>query len=691
MGSALFKIPSGWRAPTLPDRTALYPALYLDADIRREASLDAWRAAQARVLVADGRLTDDERALIEAARGRLILVAQGGLGAEDRAFAEDQGCLIVAFTDAGPLATPPGAQVRDVTGLVGRVAEDGLLRRRLAALGAAPAFAQLPAAPGGSAVLVVANSAAAREVLPAVRDGRFAPGGPVVVAAPDAALEEIAGMAGVIGVSQADPRLLGLIQQAPVVLCALGEAPPDDPGPGQWVRTALFHGVPVVAASHPSIDALADLCVIDDWERGLGLYTRAPLERLKAAARARARLVGPVEPVRVADEWRTLLTEAAKGGRGARRRRREPPQLLVLIDIHQDLDVLLPILLALKARGSARLRIVVSDWLVEDSPRVLRKLSAHGLDAEVSSREAIRRGEAPKLENARAVLAAADATVRAHKAGHTLLTRARAKGLPTFTVQHGFENIGLTYADDLHGTDVRFAAETVFTWCAPEALAPWVPAETRAAVTPVGSPKAAPPPGRAPKLDGEWTLIVGVFENLHWARFDEDFRTRMISDLARAAAARPEALFLIKPHHAGRWMSRNRNLLPDLPNLFVIDPLDPVFEPYTAPALLSAVDVAITTPSTVAVDAARAGRPVAVVGYDLDLPLYAPLPILRASEYWDRFLKDRGASWMSDNEAFLARALLPGRADHRIAARIEAALAAKASNRWKPRKASAPA
>jgi len=691
MGAALFKIPDRWRAPALPDRTALYPALYLGAEIRREASLDTWRAAPARVLVADGRLTDDERAVIEAARGRLVLVGQGGLGAEDRAFAEDQGCLIAAFADAGPLATPPGADVRAVTGLAARAAEDGRLRRALPGLGPTPARAPFPAAPGGLAVLVAQSAAAAREVLPAVRDGRFAPGGPVVVAAPEEALEEIAGMAGVIALSQADPRLLGLIQEAPVVLCALGEAVPDDPRPGQWVRTALFHGAPAVAASHPSIDALADLCVVDDWERGLGLYTRAALARLKASALARARLAGPVEPARVAAEWRALLTEAAKGGRRAGRRHRTPPQLLTLIDIHQDLDVLLPILLALKARGSARLRIVVSDWLVEDSPRVLRDLSVHGLDAEVRPREAVRRGDAPEIGGACAVLAAADATVRAHKAGHALLTRARAKGLPTFTVQHGFENIGLTYADDLHGTDVRFAAETVFTWCAPEALAEWVTAETRAAVTPVGSPKAAPPPGRAPKLDGDWALVVGVFENLHWARFDEDYRARLTADLARAAAARPEALFLVKPHHAGRWMSKNRGLLPDLPNLYVIDPLDPTFEPYTAPALLSAMDVAITTPSTVAVDAARAGRPVAVIANGLDLPLYAPLPILRAPEDWDGFLGDRGLDWMTDNEAFLARALLPGRADHRIAARIEAALVAKAANRWKPRKVSAPA
>ena len=249
MGAALFKIPDRAGALALPDRTALYPALYLGADIRREASLDAWRGAATRVLVVDGRLSEDERALIEAARGRLVLVAQGGLGADDRAFAEDRSCLIVAFADAGPLATPPGAGVRTVTGLAARAAEDGLLRRRLPALGAAPGLAALPASTGGLAVLVADSADAVREVLPAVRDGRFAPGGSVVVAAPDEVLEDIAAITGVIAVSQADPRLLALIQEAPVVLCALGETAPDSARPGQWVRTALFHGTPVVAAS----------------------------------------------------------------------------------------------------------------------------------------------------------------------------------------------------------------------------------------------------------------------------------------------------------------------------------------------------------------------------------------------------------------------------------------------------------
>ena len=68
------------------------------------------------------------------------------------------------------------------------------------------------------------------------------------------------------------------------------------------------------------------------------------------------------------------------------------------------------------------------------------------------------------------------------------------------------------------------------------------------------------------------------------------------------------------------------------------------------------------------------GRPVAMLGYDLDLPLYAPLPILRVREDLERFLGEDPDDALLRNEAFLERARLPGRADHRIAALIASAL-----------------
>ena len=107
----------------------------------------------------------------------------------------------------------------------------------------------------------------------------------------------------------------------------------------------------------------------------------------------------------------------------------------------------------------------------------------------------------------------------------------------------------------------------------------------------------------------------------------------------------------------------------------MIDPTDSAWEPHTAPALIAAVDRVLTTPSTVALDAARSGRPVAVLGYDLELPLYAPLPIVRRLEDLDGFLQADGGEALLRNEAFLKRTVLPGRADHRIAAAVARTLA----------------
>ncbi len=89
---------------------------------------------------------------------------------------------------------------------------------------------------------------------------------------------------------------------------------------------------------------------------------------------------------------------------------------------------------------------------------------------------------------------------------------------------------------------------------------------------------------------------------------------------------------------------------------------------------MTLVDQVLTTPSTVALDAARTGRPVAVLGYDLELPLYEPLPIIRRGGDLEAFLDAPPPDALLRNEAFLKRTVLPGRADHRIAAAIAGAL-----------------
>jgi hypothetical protein len=678
---AAWKIPLAWGAPGLADRTAIYPAISLKwagktVAIGSRIPAGQWKDAPLRVMVTDGPLAEDERELLLAGAARrlpVVLAPQAGLAAEDLELVAELGLGVVSWTDGGPLATPfphrPGLRLLEASGCAVRPAEDLALAD---ALGQAPAPAA-PAAPDAPFLVVACESEAAlAQVQPALDRWRAEGGGEIIVACD----ERIAELGPIRRVGAADPALPALISNAEAFLCLHGGAPPDSPRPGQWVRSALFQGAPVIAASHPSIDGLAHLCLLDDWERGLKLWRRAPVERLKAAVASQAFLAGRLEPAGIADEWRAMADRADRprptaGSKAA-------PLLLVLMDVFGDLDLMAPVLAAIRSRDEARLRILVSDWLAEGSPRTTSELAAQGFSFEIVPREAVRRGEVPSLAGVDGVLTGADATVRAHKAGHTLTTRANARGLATFTLQHGFENIGLTYKDHLHGEDVRLASQAIFTWCAPEALAAWAASETRAAVVPLGCPKASPAPVEAVALNqGRWPRTVGVFENLHWHRFSDAYREQMLADLQAIAAAHEDTLFLVKPHSAGRWLSSHRDRIVERPNLVVVDPTDSAWEPHTAPALIAGMDAVLTTPSTVALDAARTGRPVAVLGYDLELPLYEPLPIVRSLADLDAFLDMDEVQALLLNEDFLRKATLPGRADHRIAARIADGLRAR--------------
>lgn len=680
---AAWKIPSRWSALALPDRTALYPALHLlwggeEVVIGREVPAGRWAGADLRVMVTDGPLAEDERDLmaVSAARGRTLVIApQAPLPEADRALAAELGFPIVGWIDPGPLSSPlprrPGQLILEATGCAARLAEDRILMRLLDRQTPERAARR----PGGL-VAAVQDAAALEEIRPALERRLVRSRAPLAIACQDPdehARIQALGLGETI--DPAAPELLELMGQAEIVLCVFPAATPEDPRPGQWARTALFAGAPVIAASHPSLDGLAHLCVLDDWERGLQLYARFPGMRLRATAAAAAELAERLEPARIAAEWTTLAERAARPPARLRAVETKTPVLLVLIDIHQDLDVLLPVMLALKARGEVRQRVVATDWVLAESPRVRGQLEAHGFEVESWPREAVREGKAPQIAGAAGVLCGAETNTRAHKAGHTLVGRAKAQGLPTFTLQHGFENIGLTYKDHLHGEDIRFAAGTIFTWAGVDSLAAWAAPETRAAVVPAGSPKSVPAPARALRLNqGHWRRTVGVFENLHWHRFSELYLEQALGDLQRAAREFEDVLFLVKPHHAGRWLIRHPERLAARPNLVVVDPTDSAWEPHTAPALIAGVDLVLTTPSTVALDAVRGGRPTAVLGYDLELPLYEPLPIIRRPGDLDRFLEAPIEDGLRRNEAFLRRAQLPGRADHRIAAAIAAAL-----------------
>jgi hypothetical protein len=133
-------------------------------------------------------------------------------------------------------------------------------------------------------------------------------------------------------------------------------------------------------------------------------------------------------------------------------------------------------------------------------------------------------------------------------------------------------------------------------------------------------------------------------------------------------------MFLVKPHHAGQYLAKSWHLLKGAPpNVVLADPASPLWEPLTASAIIGSADAVITTPSTVALDAARAGCPVAVTRYGLRLSLYEPLPLLECAEDWLAFLDGvtaNSGAFAGRLQDFCRRHVLEGDAVGRILDRI---------------------
>lgn len=334
---------------------------------------------------------------------------------------------------------------------------------------------------------------------------------------------------------------------------------------------------------------------------------------------------------------------------------------------------------ALSERGF-RVLALLDPRLRASSPRTSAALGSPAFETFVGSALGLRL--LPALLRSSALVTACDTTARPHARGYWLTRMARLCGLRTFTLQHGLENIGLTYYDAEYPPQrVDFASDIIFTWGPLSGLDPRVPEAIKRRCVPVGCPKVREP-ARVPdvKLPFHRDKLVVVFENLHWSRYDGGYRERFLADLEAAAAAFPAVSFLVKPHHSGRWLSeRFGGRLPASPNLMLADPKDPVWEPYTAPALIKAADAVITTPSTTVFDSVCMGKPVAVAAYDIPVPLYEPLAIIRSSKGWNEFVGQaldgrEGPRLEASARGFRDRVCLPGDGASRIAQYIEGSL-----------------
>ena len=447
---------------------------------------------------------------------------------------------------------------------------------------------------------------------------------------------------------------------------------------------SLSLGVPVVASRTPALEALEGCVTFDDWLEGSYRYlTDAKLvaDHLQNAQRV---LENEFGSDRIAGQWEHVLarvrhSQRERAGRAAAAARR--PTAAVVIHLMQDLDLAMPILAEIARSQTLQAQAWVSLSVLEASPRVWKALRRQKVDFLVFDDQTNADVNRVKFAGIAAVLTMAETNQSPHRFPHRIATCANDLGIPTYTVQHGFENIGLTYTDKRYPIEqVSFASKTVFIWSHPSLLHAGIPESTRAKCVPVGCCKTVPSGAvRLPLPLGD-AGTIGIFENLHWDRYDTRYVERFLADTRLLALRYPEMMFLVKPHHAGRWLtSRYRGAVPQAPNLVIADPAHPDWEEFTASQLISSLDGVITTPSTVALDAARAGKPVAVVGYELDLSIYRPLPILTGTEDWMAFLHGleddiRRRALVDQARAFVDRTICCGAASANIVRNIAAPL-----------------
>ncbi|MDH4083356.1 MAG: glycosyltransferase [Nitrospira sp.] len=436
---------------------------------------------------------------------------------------------------------------------------------------------------------------------------------------------------------------------------------------------ALSNKVPVVATGTPALAPLSDCIETNDFYTGIKRYLTES-DHVRSHLRLAANFIeANFGKEVITAKWMEVLSYARKQVVSVPA---NDFQIIVCLHLVQDLDLALPVLAQLLRKG-IRFQVWLSTSLRQKSLRVGEALQQMGCEWQVLPDSYPESHSFHFPASVKAVLAVAETNLGPHRFTHEILRRANRAGVVTFCMQHGFENVGLTYTDDVHAIEkVTFAAKHIFVWGSLDALHPQCASQTVSRCISVGCPKPAWQPP-APELDDllpRNRKIIGVFENLHWHRYSAGYREFFLESIRGLADEFPEYVFLIKPHHAGMWLtSRYKGERPHGANIVIANPDKAPWERFTAGQLLGRLDGVITTPSTVALDAARANVPVTVIGYDLDVSYYAPLTVVSTIDQLREFVQSineklDSADLIKLSRLFVERRVLNGDAAQRIVA-----------------------
>ncbi len=416
--------------------------------------------------------------------------------------------------------------------------------------------------------------------------------------------------------------------------------------------TALLADVPVVATLTPAVEVFRGCVEFDNFGDGLRKYLTNPELAHRNVSAAKDVITYEFGRSRIFEYWSEIVSNASSVGSAIS----YDAEVIFVINLIQDIDMVLPIILEAMALNK-RVLVYCNTKLAATSPRVSSLLEMHHIPV-LMMVEGMCQDEAFKFPaSAKVLFSVVETNLGPHRFSRQLTEAANKAKLLTTTIQHGFENPGLTYDDEYHSIKkINFASQRIYLWGAEDTLHPKLSVKTKRKCVVMGCPK----PAYVDKVNFDDVLpqgrkVVGVFENLHWLRYSDEYREFFISNVERLAERFPDVIFLIKPHHAGMWLTRRyKGAMKSLPNLIVADPSSSKWEAHTAPAIIAHCDAVITSPSTVALDAARQSVPVAVVAYQLDLSNYSPLPQIKHSTDWAQFVNDIAAEERRQSNITLA-------------------------------------
>ncbi len=350
-----------------------------------------------------------------------------------------------------------------------------------------------------------------------------------------------------------------------------------------------------------------------------------------------------------------------------------PLKLVLLISRPQDIDLFIDIYHHALKRSDIQIFFWATKRALTHFPATKKLLEEKGIQATFTIDHGRLIQTIFQLLEIDAFLNTVESTIASHKVPYIITTIANACGVCTYTMQHGFENVGLTYQDPALGPHVHFAAQNVLTWGPVDRLPGLVAPETRRKCLAVGCPKVHLNNIGKPQKIISKSPIIAIFEGLHVERFDNDYMRLFFADLQYMADTFPRLHFILKPHPGVIKRSNiHTNFLHSMQNIEVLDPAKTGSNQWSTPTLLANALAVITTPSTIALDAAMAATPVAVIRYGQQIPYYAyyePLPIIDTTKDWNNFiesaLKEPNRLKKSSN-SFLKRVRLPGDAADNI-------------------------